>query len=115
MLWRWRQAGDQALEVRLVVPRPHRRSQQGAVGDVAQYDALLGQSHPLRERVAACEGDERGGRARDGLAAGGKAWAEKEADDRLAAAASSLDDIGVPAEVRGEFLAIAEFITARQW
>jgi geranylgeranyl diphosphate synthase type I len=49
------------------------------------------------------------------VAAGGKAWAEKEADDRLAAAAASLDDIGVPAEVRGEFLAIAEFITARQW
>jgi geranylgeranyl diphosphate synthase type I len=49
------------------------------------------------------------------VAAGGKAWAEKEADDRLAAAAASLDDIGIPAEVRAEFLAIAEFITARQW
>ena len=49
------------------------------------------------------------------VAAGGKAWAEKEADDRLKAAAASLDGIGVPAEVRGEFVAIAEFITARQW
>jgi geranylgeranyl diphosphate synthase type I len=49
------------------------------------------------------------------VAAGGKAWAEKEADDRLAAAAASLDGIGVPADVRAEFLAIAEFITARQW
>jgi geranylgeranyl diphosphate synthase type I len=49
------------------------------------------------------------------VAAGGKAWAEKEADDRLAAAAASLDGIGIPAEVRAEFLAIAEFITARQW
>src|ERR1700761_8381264 len=49
------------------------------------------------------------------VAAGGKAWAEKEAAARLAAAAASLDGIGVPAEVRGEFLAIAEFITARQW
>jgi geranylgeranyl diphosphate synthase type I len=47
--------------------------------------------------------------------AGGKAWAEKEADDRLAAAAASLDGIGIPADVRAEFLAIAEFITARQW
>jgi geranylgeranyl diphosphate synthase type I len=49
------------------------------------------------------------------VAAGGKAWAEKEADDRLAAAAASLDDIGIPADVRSEFLAIAEFITAREW
>ena len=49
------------------------------------------------------------------VAAGGKAWAEKEADDRLAAAAASLDGIGVPDDVRAEFLAIAEFITARQW
>jgi geranylgeranyl diphosphate synthase, type I len=49
------------------------------------------------------------------VAAGGKAWAEKEADDRLAAAAAALDGIGIPADVRAEFLAIAEFITARQW
>jgi geranylgeranyl diphosphate synthase type I len=49
------------------------------------------------------------------VAAGGKAWAEKEADDRLTAAAASLDGIGIPADVRAEFLAIAEFITARQW
>ena len=49
------------------------------------------------------------------VAAGGKAWAEKEADSRLAAAAASLDGIGVPADVRAEFIAIAEFITARQW
>jgi geranylgeranyl diphosphate synthase type I len=49
------------------------------------------------------------------VSAGGKAWAEKEADDRLAAAAASLDGIGIPGDVRGELLAIAEFITARQW
>jgi geranylgeranyl diphosphate synthase, type I len=49
------------------------------------------------------------------VAAGGRQWAEKEADDRLAAAAVSLDGIGIPADVRAEFLAIAEFITARQW
>ncbi|MBO0806375.1 MAG: polyprenyl synthetase family protein, partial [Nocardiopsaceae bacterium] len=47
--------------------------------------------------------------------AGGKEWAEKEASDRLAAAAASLDGIGVPAGIRDEFMAIAEFITARTW
>jgi geranylgeranyl diphosphate synthase type I len=47
--------------------------------------------------------------------AGGKDWAEKEASDRLAAGAACLDGIGIPAEVRAEFLAIAEFITARTW
>jgi len=41
--------------------------------------------------------------------------ASRPADDRLKAAAASLDGIGVPADVRAEFLAIAEFITARQW
>jgi geranylgeranyl diphosphate synthase type I len=49
------------------------------------------------------------------VAAGGRQWAEREADDRLAAAAASLDGIGVPTDVRAEFIAIAEFITARQW
>ena len=49
------------------------------------------------------------------VAAGGRQWAEEEADSRLAAAAAALDGIGVPADVRAEFIAIAEFITARQW
>jgi geranylgeranyl diphosphate synthase, type I len=49
------------------------------------------------------------------VAAGGRQWAEQEADGRLAAAAVSLDTAGVPADVRAEFMAIAEFITARQW
>ena len=49
------------------------------------------------------------------VAGGGRQWAEQEADDRLAAAAASLDGIGIPADVRAEFIAIAEFITARQW
>jgi geranylgeranyl diphosphate synthase, type I len=49
------------------------------------------------------------------IAAGGKQWAEQEADSRLAAAADSLDGVGIPADVRAEFIAIAEFITARQW
>jgi geranylgeranyl diphosphate synthase type I len=47
--------------------------------------------------------------------AGGKEWAEKEASDRLAAAAGCLDGVGIPSEVRAEFMAIAEFITARTW
>jgi geranylgeranyl diphosphate synthase type I len=47
--------------------------------------------------------------------AGGKDWAEKEASDRLSAAASCLDGVGIPDEVRAEFMAIAEFITARTW
>jgi geranylgeranyl diphosphate synthase, type I len=49
------------------------------------------------------------------VGAGGKQWAEQEADSRLAAAAASLDGVGIPADVRAEFMAIAEFITARQW
>ena len=49
------------------------------------------------------------------VAAGGKDWAEQEADSRLAAAAGCLDDAGLPADVHAEFMAIAEFITARQW
>ena len=47
--------------------------------------------------------------------AGGKDWAEAEADAQLAAANASLDDIDLPAEVRAELTAIAEFITARTW
>jgi geranylgeranyl diphosphate synthase type I len=49
------------------------------------------------------------------VAAGGKEWAEQEADSRLATAAQCLDVAGLPAEVHAEFMAIAEFITARQW
>ena len=49
------------------------------------------------------------------VAAGGRQWAEQEADTRLAAAAASLDGARIPADVRAEFTAIAEFITARQW
>src|SRR6201997_4569766 len=48
------------------------------------------------------------------VAAGGKAWAENEADVQLAAANQSLADIDLPADVRAELTAIAEFITARQ-
>jgi geranylgeranyl diphosphate synthase type I len=49
------------------------------------------------------------------LAAGGKDWAETEADAQLAAANASLAGIDLAADVRAELTAIAEFITARQW
>src|SRR5271169_2313838 len=49
------------------------------------------------------------------VAAGGKDWAEAEADTQLAAANASLADIDLPADVRAELTGIAEFITARQW
>jgi geranylgeranyl diphosphate synthase type I len=48
-------------------------------------------------------------------AAGGRQWAETEADAQLAAANASLADIDLPADVLAELTAIAEFITARQW
>jgi geranylgeranyl diphosphate synthase type I len=48
-------------------------------------------------------------------AAGGKKWAEAEADHALAAAIECLDQTDLPADVRAEFAGIAEFITARQW
>jgi geranylgeranyl diphosphate synthase type I len=49
------------------------------------------------------------------VAAGGKQWAETEADAELAAANASLADIDLPGNVHAELTAIAEFITARQW
>ena len=49
------------------------------------------------------------------VAAGGKDWAEAEADAQLAAANASLADIDLAPDVRAELTAIAEFITARQW
>ena len=49
------------------------------------------------------------------VAAGGRDWAEAEADTQLAAANASLAGIDLAADVRAELTAIAEFITARQW
>src|SRR6202161_918848 len=49
------------------------------------------------------------------VAAGGKQWAEAEADAQLAAANASLAEVDLPADVRAELIAIAEFIPARQW
>jgi geranylgeranyl diphosphate synthase, type I len=47
--------------------------------------------------------------------AGGRGWAEAEADEALAAAGKCLAETDMPDEVRAEFAGIAEFITARQW
>jgi geranylgeranyl diphosphate synthase type I len=48
-------------------------------------------------------------------AAGGREWAEAEADAALAAAGKRLDETDMPDDVQAEFAGIAEFITARQW
>ncbi len=48
-------------------------------------------------------------------AAGGREWAESEADTALAAAGKCLAETDMPEDVRAEFAGIAEFITARQW
>jgi geranylgeranyl diphosphate synthase, type I len=72
-----------------------------------QLGALLASREPLSEddllRAAALVEE-----------AGGRAWAETEADSQLAAAGQCLADTQMPAEVRAEFAGIAEFITARQ-
>jgi geranylgeranyl diphosphate synthase, type I len=48
-------------------------------------------------------------------AAGGREWAEAEADSALAAAGKRLAETDMPADIHAEFTGIAEFITARQW
>jgi len=47
--------------------------------------------------------------------AGGKKWVEAEADNALSSALGCLDEADLPEDVRAEFAAIAEFVTARQW
>ena len=48
-------------------------------------------------------------------AAGAKARIEAMADAELASALACLTAADMPDDVRAEFAAIAEFITARQW
>jgi len=76
--------------------------------EAAELKALLGSPDELSE-------DDLVHAADLVVATGGKEWAEREADSRLAAAAQCLDEAGLPADVHAEFTAIAEFITARQW
>jgi len=47
--------------------------------------------------------------------AGGRRWAEAEADAALAQAGTCLEQTDMPGDVRAEFAGIAEFITSRQW
>jgi geranylgeranyl diphosphate synthase, type I len=47
-------------------------------------------------------------------AAGGRKWAETEADAQLAAATKCLTETQMPDDVRAEFAGIADFITVRQ-
>jgi geranylgeranyl diphosphate synthase, type I len=47
--------------------------------------------------------------------AGGRKWAESEADAALAAAGKRLAETDMPGDVQAEFAGIAEFITTRQW
>ena len=47
--------------------------------------------------------------------AGGKKWVEAEADSALSSAMRCLTEADMPEDVRAEFAAIAEFVTARQW
>jgi geranylgeranyl diphosphate synthase type I len=74
----------------------------------AQLRAMLTDPEPLSEEDLV--------RAADlVVTAGGKDWAEAEADAQLAAANESLVGIDLAADVRAELTAIAEFITARTW
>jgi geranylgeranyl diphosphate synthase type I len=80
----------------------------GGAPEAAELKALLSDPQPLSEDDLI--------RAADlVVAAGGRQWAENEADAQLAAANASLADIDLAADVRAELTAIAEFITARQW
>jgi geranylgeranyl diphosphate synthase, type I len=73
----------------------------------AELSALLTSAEPLSEDDLL--------RAADLVeAAGGKAWAEAEADVQLASAGKCLTETDMPDDVRAEFAGIAEFITARQ-
>jgi geranylgeranyl diphosphate synthase type I len=70
--------------------------------------ALLGSPGPLAEHAVL--------RAADLVTeAGGRKWAEAEADAALQAALDCLDRAALDADVRAEFAGIAEFVTARQW
>jgi geranylgeranyl diphosphate synthase type I len=47
--------------------------------------------------------------------AGGRAWAEATADRRIASAEEQLATADVPGDVHEEFMAVARFVTARDW
>jgi geranylgeranyl diphosphate synthase, type I len=73
-----------------------------------ELGALLAQAEPLGE-------DELIRAAGLVEAAGGREWAEAEADAALASADKCLAETDMSDDVRSEFAAIAQFITTRQW
>jgi geranylgeranyl diphosphate synthase type I len=83
--------------------------------------ALAGGSPAARELAACLAGD--GPLSDDDLPrmaglveeAGGRQWAEAEADAQMALAGKCLAEADMPPDVRAEFAGIAGFITARQW
>jgi geranylgeranyl diphosphate synthase, type I len=74
----------------------------------AELGALLARTEPLSEADLVQAADLV-------VAAGGRSWAESEADTQLTSASKCLAEADLPDDVRAEFTAIAEFITARTW
>jgi geranylgeranyl diphosphate synthase type I len=79
----------------------------GGTDQGRQLAELLGRPEPLTEEdlVLAAKLVEE---------ADGKRWTEAEADTQLAEAERCLAETDMPADVRAEFSAIAQFITTRQ-
>src|SRR5580693_7174880 len=94
------------------------RTRKKSLPVVAALTSGTGAGRELGELLAKPEAlteDELAGGARLVEAAGGREWAEAEADSALASAEKCLAETEMPDDVRAEFANIAEFITARQW
>jgi geranylgeranyl diphosphate synthase, type I len=94
------------------------RARKKSVPVVAALTSGTSAGHELAELLAAPEPltEDEVSRATALIEeAGGKEQIEKMADAELASALSCLADADMPEDVRAEFAAIAEFITARQW
>ncbi|HEY7144621.1 MAG TPA: polyprenyl synthetase family protein [Streptosporangiaceae bacterium] len=94
------------------------RARKKSLPVVAALTSETAAAARLREMLARAEPLSEGDllRAADLVVeAGGKSWAEAEADVQLASAAKCLAETEMPEDVRAEFTGIAEFITARQW
>jgi geranylgeranyl diphosphate synthase type I len=94
------------------------RTRKKSLPVVAALTSGTGAGRELGELLAKPEAlteDELADGARLVEAAGGREWAEAEADSALASAEKCLAETEMPDDVRAEFANIAEFITARQW
>src|SRR5262249_19004032 len=97
-----------AAEVTGKPVRSDLRSRKKSLPVVAALAALPARHDPLTEHELL--------RAADLVeTAGGKKWVEAEADTALSSAMGCLKEADMPEDVRAEFAAIAEFVTARQW